>query len=182
MQRTTTVHPLTTIALHTSNHKNNSTIPTHKDRAPPGASKLVLYRYIYAVIFVRTDVRMSGCHNIKMVHPAKQQKAEQSRRAPAKAHGTQQTKKAAKQKMVHPVKQQKAEQSSRALRKHMVRRTQQTPSGSSSSSTSYVEEQQQPKASKQQASKNKQGASTFYISIVRAVRTTYDERRLQIES
>ena len=63
-----------------------------------------------------------------MVHPAKQQKAEQSRRAPAKAHGTQQTKKAAKQKMVHPVKQQKAEQSSRALRKHMVRRTQQTPS------------------------------------------------------
>ena len=55
-----------------------------------------------------------------MVHPAKQQKAEQSRRAPAKAHGTQQTQKAAKQKMVHPVKQQKAEQSSRALRKHMV--------------------------------------------------------------
>ena len=31
-----------------------------------------------------------------MVHPAKQQKAEQSRRAPAKAHGTQQTQKAAK--------------------------------------------------------------------------------------
>ena len=63
-----------------------------------------------------------------MVHRAKQQKAEQSRRAPAKAHGTQQTQKAAMQKMVHPVKQQKAEQSSRALRKHMVRRTQQTPS------------------------------------------------------
>ena len=55
-----------------------------------------------------------------MVHRAKQQKAEQSRRAPAKAHGTQQTQKAAKQKMVHPVKQQKAEQSNRALRKHMV--------------------------------------------------------------